>query len=97
MVYNLTEVGMSTTLYGYFMGLNVAMGDFFGLFLMVATYFMLFAISDRGDTVNANIISFFVVTMLSALLWGLEWLSFGYAVIPLVLLLFTLGYKVYVK
>lgn len=92
---DLDDVGMSVNLYEYFSALNVAMGGWFGVALMIMTYFAVFSLIDRGDSTDANIQTLFVVLMLSALLWGLEWISLATAIVPLALFLFSLGYKIY--
>lgn len=93
--YNLSDVGMSVTLFDYFSAVNVAMGEWFGPLLLVLSYFMIFSLVDKGDSLDANVLSLFVVSMLSVLLWGLGFVALTVSVVPLVLFLFSLGFKVF--
>lgn len=96
-MYNLTDIGMSTTFYEYMTGLNSVLNDAFGIVILVASYLIVMSLTNRDTAIDSNLMALFISSIAAGLLWALNWLSFEYAVVPLLLLILVFSIKVIYK
>lgn len=90
MAYNITWMESSNTLVDIFQGVNTASNGLVGGMILLLTFMISFAAFKNYDTVADLVISSFITTIIGGLLWFIGFISFEFAVIPLILFVVSL-------
>lgn len=92
-MYNLTGIGDSVNLLQYFENVNTALDGYLGILFMMITFIFVWSLTNNRDVLDSLLISSFVTTIISTLLFILGWIDTGILVIPVVVITLLLIMK----
>ena len=98
MVYNLTNLTNAGNFYEIVEVINIESSFVFSMFLLFTIFIILFIALKRfeSDTTAVLMVSSLIVSIISVLLWSINFITWGILIIPIVAFLgFALMYKIH--
>lgn len=92
-MYNTTYTDTSNNIIDIMVGVNNSLGGYFASISLFMIFIILMISMRHNEPKNSFTAASAIVTLISALYWGMGWLAFGYIFIPLVMVFAGITWK----
>jgi hypothetical protein len=97
MAYNLTGIDNAVSIVEIMKSTNEMLNGWLIGLLLVTFFVILFIMFKHQDTVVAFISTFFILSILTILLWAAEFVSMTFVFIPIILLIVSIFYYIFAR
>lgn len=94
MNYNTTFLNGTTSVTGVMDGVNAMTDGLYATLILLVLFIICFIAMKRYDTDVVFLVSSFICSVVAVLFFVMQWISIAIFVVPIVLLMVAIGYKV---